>query len=214
MDSTEVPRATAMAGTDARNQGKAKAVKQKRCKVCRSEFQPTKPMQSVCGADCALSLAKSKRAKEEKVAKVKERKADAVKRESLKTRGDYIKEAQQAFNLFIRTRDRIAGYPCISSGLPLDWSGNNVDAGHFRSRGSAPHLRFDERNCHAQSKKENRYASGNVTGYRLGLIERIGLQAVEELEADHTPRRYSIDDLKEIKRVYAAKARELLRGMK
>ncbi len=83
-----------------------------------------------------------------------------VRKEALKSRGDHMREAQQAFNEFIRARDQAAGHHCISSGKPLDWSGNAVDAGHYRSVGSAPHLRFDERNCHAQSKQDNRFLLG------------------------------------------------------
>lgn len=158
---------------------------------------------------CALSLARSKRGKAEKVAMVKERRETKEKLETFKGRGYWIAQAQAAFNAYVRTRDRLAGHPCISSGKPLDWTGNAVDAGHYRSRGSAPHLRFDERNCHAQSKQENRYASGNVVGYRLGLIARIGLEAVEALESDQEPRKWSIDDLKAIKADYTAKVREL-----
>ena len=82
-------------------------------------------------------------------------------------------------------------------------------AGHYRSRGSAPHLRFNEDNVHAQRKQCNRYGSGNVVGYRLGLIERIGLEAVEALEADNAPRKYTAEDLKAIKADYTRKAREL-----
>jgi hypothetical protein len=156
-----------------------------------------------------MAYAVSANGKAKKVAKVKERKADKVQRDKLKTRGQWLAEAQAIFNTYIRLRDQKAGHSCISSGLALDWTGNNVDAGHYRSRGSAPHLRFDERNVHAQSKKENRYASGNVTGYRVGLIERIGPAAVDALESDQAPRRHSIDDLKQIKTTYAAKAREL-----
>jgi hypothetical protein len=114
-----------------------------------------------------------------------------------------------AFNQFIRLRDQIAGHACISSGRALDWSGNAVDAGHFRSVGSAPHLRFNEDNCHAQSKHDNQYKSGNAIDYRLGLIARIGLERVEALESDQTARRYTIDDLKRIKAEYGAKLREL-----
>lgn len=181
----------------------------KKCKVCRTEFAPTKPMQSVCSPSCALSLAASKRGKAEKVALVKERKADAVKREGMKSRGQCIAEAQAAFNGFIRARD--TGMPCICCGRTKDSSaiGGSWDAGHYRSRGSAPHIRFDERNCHAQLKQCNRYASGNVVDYRLGLIERIGLEAVEALESDQTPRKYSIDDLKAIKASYTAKMKQL-----
>jgi hypothetical protein len=184
-------------------------MKAKKCKVCKKIFAPQKMGQKVCSPECAISMAVSERGKAEKVAKVKERRADNEKREILKKRGDWMAEAQSAFNLFIRLRDRHAGHACISSGKQLDWAGNAVDAGHYRSRGSAPHLRFDERNCHAQSKHDNRYASGNVVGYRYGLIERIGLEAVRELETDQTPRKYTIDDLKAIKRKYMDKAKAL-----
>ena len=179
------------------------------CKVCRATYEPTKPMQTVCSTACALTLATSKRAKAVKAAQVKERRADAVKRDSMKSRGQLIAEAQAAFNQWVRLRDQLAGHCCISSGKPLDWSGNAVDAGHYRSRGSAPHLRFIESNCHAQSKHDNRYGAGNVVGYRLGLIERIGLEAVEALEADQEPRRYTADDLKQIKATYQAKTKAL-----
>ena len=142
--------------------------------------------------------------------KAKTERADTQRRkEAAKTRSDLMREAQMAFNAFIRLRDQLAGYPCISSGRPLDWSGNNVDSGHWRSVGSAPHLRFDERNCHAQSKHDNRYLAGNAVDYRIGLIARIGLDAVEALESDNTPRNYSTGDLRAIRDEYRAKLREL-----
>ncbi len=166
-------------------------------------------MQKVCDWGCALSLAISDRAKAEKRELAKEKRETRAKLIEKKGRGYWMAAAQKEFNTFIRLRDQLAGHPCISSGRPLNWTGNAVDAGHYRSRGSAPHLRFDERNCHAQSKQENRYASGNVVDYRLGLIARIGLEAVEALECDQEPRKWSIDDLKQIKATYAAKVRAL-----
>ncbi|MCS7668160.1 recombination protein NinG, partial [Pseudomonas aeruginosa] len=45
--------------------------------------------------------------------------------------------------------------------------------------------------------------------YRVGLIARIGLAAVEELEADNSVRKYTVEDLKAIKAHYRAKVREL-----
>ena len=180
---------------------------------CRQMFQPTRCGQNVCSFECAVAVgiiaaekAKSKREKAERIADLASRK---ILRLKLKTKGEWMKEAQAAFNSYIRLRDQLAGHPCISSGQPLDWSGNNVDAGHYRSRGSAPHLKFDERNCHAQSKKDNRYLSGNAVDYRIGLIARIGLEAVESLEADQTPRKYTIDELKAIKSHYVAKLKEM-----
>lgn len=186
-----------------------KSVNPKGCRVCGSLFAPVRAMQKVCGPMCALELGRAKRLKAEKTAQAQDKRETKAKLVKMKTRGQWIAETQAIFNTYIRLRDQLAGHPCISSGRPLDWSGNGVDAGHFRSRGSAPHLRFDERNCHAQSKQENRYASGNATGYRVGLIARIGLEAVEALEADQAPRKWSIDDLKSIKAEYAAKAKTL-----
>ena len=174
--------------------------------ACRETFVPQRMGQVACSPMCAVEVAKFKRAKEVK-------KADASKRQALKTRSDLVREAQAAFNAYIRVRDQLAGHPCISSGQPLDWSGNNVDAGHYRSTGAAPHLRFDERNCHAQSKKENRWLAGNAADYRIGLIARIGLAAVEALEADQSERKWSREELIEIRNRYRAKRRELLKGM-
>ena len=61
----------------------------------------------------------------------------------------------------------------------------------------------------AQAKRDNRYLSGNAVDYRLGLIARIGLAAVEELESDQESRKYSIAELKEIKAHYIAKLKQL-----
>ena len=186
-----------------------KQIKERTCKVCRVKFIPLKPLQVVCGLRCAQSYAWRVKTKTEVDQAKAERKEIKAKRESIKTRAQWMREAQTAFNQFIRLRDQLAGHPCISSGQPLDWSGNNVDAGHYRSRGSAPHLRFDERNCHAQSKKDNRYLSGNAVDYRIGLIARIGLEAVESLEADQTPKKYTIAELRAIKAHYVAKLKEM-----
>lgn len=191
-----------------------KPAKPKPCKnpACRASFVPQRLGQKVCSPKCGLAI---KHVNEEKARKSLDQvgRADIkVRKEALKSRGDHMREAQQAFNEYIRTRDQAAGHLCISSGKPLDWSGNAVDAGHYRSVGSAPHLRFDERNCHAQSKQDNRFLSGNAVDYRIGLIARIGQEAVDALEADQSVRKYTVDDIKAIKAKYRAKTRELKRG--
>jgi hypothetical protein len=132
-----------------------------------------------------------------------------ARKAALKTIPDLLKEAQREFNVYIRERDRLAGHPCISSGRILDWSGNNVDAGHYRSVGSAPHLRFDERNCHAQSKHDNQWKSGNAVDYRIGLIARIGLEAVEALEADNRIHKWTREELIAIRDKYRRLTKEL-----
>ena len=191
-------------------------IKPKKCKApgCGKPFKPTMTTQKVCSIACALAM--SKDSKVQKVAAraitKQARQELQERREKLKTKGDHLREAQQAFNAYIRERDRLAGYRCISSGRPLDWNGNAVDAGHYRSTGAAPHLRFDENNCHAQSKHDNRYLSGNVSDYRIGLIKRIGLEAVEALERDQSARRYTIEDLQAIKALYRQKLKDLRRA--
>ena len=189
----------------------------KKCPECGEKYQPTRQMQPCCdNMECKASYAirhieatrKRRRMQEMNVQKA-DRKVIKLKLDAIKPRGKLIAEADRAFCAYIRFRDQLAGYLCISSGKPLDWSGNNVDAGHYRSRGSAPHLRYDERNCHAQSKHDNRYISGNAVDYRIGLIARIGLAEVEALEADQKPRKYSNYDLIAIKAKYVAKLKAL-----
>lgn len=138
-----------------------------------------------------------------------ERAQDKVKREGMKTYPQLIRDAQKAFNQAVRLRDQIAGWSCISSGRPLDWSGNAVDCGHYRSTGSAPHLRFNFDNAHAQSKHDNQYKSGNAVDYRIGLIARIGLERVEALEANSTPRKWTHDELRAMKEDFQRLVRDL-----
>jgi hypothetical protein len=176
--------------------------RRRKCVVCAEVFKPQRIGQKVCGPECAKVQGRRETEKQERQ-ETRERKA------KLKTRSDWMKDAQNAFNAYVRARDQ--AQPCICCGKPLKDSdiGGGFDCGHYRSVGSAPHLRFDERNAHGQTKQCNRYGAGRAVDYRIGLIQRIGLAAVEALEADNTPRHYTIDDLKAIKAEYRAKLRAL-----
>ena len=184
-------------------------MKPKKCKVCRHDFTPTRPLQVVCSVPCAASLGRIRAGKQEKEAKRVERRRDAETRVRLKTKPQLTKEAQREFNKYVRLRD--AGKPCICCGQPLgiDEVGGAYDCGHYRSVGSAPHLRFDERNAHGQRKRCNRYGAGRAVEYRAGLIARYGLQFVESLEADQAPKHYTREDLINIRDTYRRKAKEL-----
>jgi len=181
--------------------------KPKACKTCRTEFIPRSMTHVCCSIRCSVDLARVKREQ-------KERKELAAAKLKLKTRRDFLADAQREFNRYIRVRD--AGKPCICCGKPLAAGsvGGAYDCGHYRSVGSAPHLRFHPDNAHAQNKQCNRWGAGRAVDYRLGLIARIGLEAVEVLEADQSPRHYSIDDLKQIKAEYARKRREMENNQK
>lgn len=186
-------------------------MKTRKCRACPNTFTQYQSFVTWCSPECGEVIAKKKVAKIKREEALKVRRADKVAKESFKRRADWMAEAQRAFNTYIRARD--AGKPCICCGKPQkahdSISGHNVDAGHYRSVGSAPHLRFVENNCHAQLVACNRWGAGRAVDYRLGLIARIGLEAVEALESDQTSRKYSIDDLKAIKKHYADLVKQL-----
>lgn len=166
-------------------------------------------MQTVCGPACAYEIVKRAAEKKAKQTQAAERKVDRAKREQQKTLPTLKKEAQREFNRYVRFRDW--GKPCICCNEPLGSSdiGGSYDAGHYRSVGSAPHLRFNEFNCHAQRKLCNRYGAGRAVDYRAGLLQRIGKDAVEALEADNSVRKYTREELAEIRDNYRKKAKEL-----
>jgi len=158
-----------------------------------------------------MQLARDRKAKVAECDRLDTVRKDRARKERLKSKRDWAKEAQAAFNAYIRARDK--GQPCICCGLPLSAGevGGRYDCGHYRSTGSAPHLRFHEDNAHAQRKQCNRWGAGRAVDYRLGLIERIGLARVEALEADQEPRKYTADELRAIRDLYRAKLRELVK---
>jgi hypothetical protein len=193
-----------------------RTTKPPKCKVCKAR---THAVGVLLHDDCIgewVRIIREKKAKsmERKLqeARRNERRRDKARKEELQTIPDLIRIAQREFNAYIRERDRLAGWPCISSGLPLDWAANSVDAGHYRSVGSASHLRFDERNCHAQSKRDNRYGAGRAVDYRIGLIGRIGLDAVEALEAINEPHKWTREELRQIAATYRQKLKDLKRS--
>jgi len=180
-------------------------MKLKTCKQCKTKFAPARPLQAVCGPMCGLERAKKTRLTAEK-------KQDRTKREALKTIPQLIKEAQVEFNAYIRERDKHQS--CISCGTPLpkEAVGGGFDCGHYRSTGSAAHLRYDERNAHGQCKQCNRWGAGRAVDYRIGLVARIGLASVEALESDNDPVKWDRDTLRQVKVIYRAKTRELKRN--
>ena len=181
-----------------------KPPKAKTCKVCKTLFAPERMGAKVCSPFCAMTFARSVNGKAEKIAAVKERKADAVKRATLKSRADWAREAQTEFNKWVRARD--AGKACISCGRH---HGGQNHAGHYLSVGARPELRYEPLNVHLQCAPCNTHLSGNAVLFRKGLIEKIGVELVEWLEGHHPTRHYTIDDLKNIKTYRAAKTRAL-----
>lgn len=182
----------------------AKAPRPKKCRMCREAFTPRKALQIVCSPACALLHARQKAERERKAIDKIERKAIREAKEKLKPRSAHMKEAQAAFNAWVRERD--VNEPCISCGRHHQ---GKYDAGHFRSVGSNPALRFEPLNCHKQCVPCNQHKSGNAIEYRIALVGRIGVDKVTWLEGPHAPKHYSIEELKAIKAKYRALVREM-----
>ena len=179
----------------------------RRCKTCRkkvpAESAFVTQLRAFCSFDCLQAFTKSEQGRKtiakSSLAETRERK------QKLKTKSDYLKEAQAAFNAYVRARDKDDA--CISCGNYVlnDQIGGGWDAGHYRSTGSAPHLRFHLWNCHKQCVKCNRFLSGNVAEYRKGLIRKIGIDKVMEIESDNQERRFDIEYLQRIKTIFTKK---------
>jgi hypothetical protein len=183
-----------------------KAPKLKKCRVesCGASFVPARLGQAVCSPACAILDAPKNLEKARKALDQFERKEIKVRKERLKSRADYLKDTQIAFNAWVRERD--AMLPCVSCGRHHQ---GKYDAGHYRTAGSNPALRFEPLNCHRQCSPCNTRLSGNIVNYRIELVKRIGAEKVEWLEGPHEPKKYTIEELKAMTAEYRAKTREL-----
>lgn len=157
-----------------------------------------------CCVSCAIAFSDSAREKKKAKDHALERAQHAKAKEAVKTRAQHLKEAQAAFNAVIRERDK--DLPCISCGR---YHEGKYDAGHYRSVGSSPELRFEPLNCWRQCVPCNRHKSGNAIDYRINLVKRIGLDKVEWLEGKHEPKRYTIEDVKALKAQFRAELRAM-----
>lgn len=171
--------------------------KSKKCKGCGDPFRPVRPLQKACSMHCAMILGKKKTAADEK-------KRDRVKRESLKTRAAWLKDAQTAVNAYVRVRDKLLG--CVSCDRPASWQGQ-WHASHFRSVGAASSLRFNLWNIHKSCSICNNWKSGNLSDYEPRLKEKIGANRVDWLRTQNRRAEYSIDYLRRLKRIFSKRTK-------
>ena len=176
-----------------------KKPKPKKCKVCKHQYTPFQTTQQVCGTICAIELAKIKR--QAKLDKEHRQRKRELKDNDRKFQ---VKKTQAIFNKYIRLRDKHKC--CVSCSRPL---GNKFDAGHYRSTGAFPELRFNELNTNSQCVHCNRHLRGNLVNYRINLIKKIGIKNAEWIEGPHEAQNYTIEDLKKLQELYKRKIKEL-----
>ena len=134
-----------------------------------------------------------------------EKKRIRKNKEELLTVQDWIKIAQQAFNAYIRERDK--NMNCISCDKPLK---GKYDAGHYYSAGGHYSLRFDEDNVHGQCVACNQHKHGNLQRYREGILKRLDARILDRLDKDsQETRKFTREELKDITEHYKNKLKEL-----
>jgi hypothetical protein len=185
-----------------------KPPKPKKCKVCKTTFIPSRSFEVWCSPDCAIAILKAKQEKAKAKATKERKRIDRARKEALKGKSDWAREAQAAVNSYVRLRD--AGKPCISCDKPDDGS-HQRHASHYRSVGACSALRFDLRNIYASCAQCNTMKSGNLLEYRIRLRARYGDERIEWLESQNGTKRYSIEYLKRLKKIFNKRVRRLQR---
>jgi len=190
-----------------------------RCLHCREYFAADSVLRLPAGSFCSLQhavdygRAKAQKARE-KAQKAKE-KAQAAEHKAQKVEFE-ANDIQHQHKLTQSTVNRLCllldqGKPCISCGRP-DQGGRMRNASHFKSRGANSFLRYDLRGLHASCVPCNLYQSGNIEGYRQGLIERYGNAIVEYLDTAPRVRAWTASELIQMRSEIAEEIRRLERG--
>lgn len=123
------------------------------------------------------------------------------------------KKAWGAFSRYIRARDcllttgNIEYGRCFTCNVLKEFK--ELQAGHFiDSRCNA--ILFEEDGVHSQCRQCNLFRAGNKDAYTPKMVELYGQARVDELYAlKHTTKEYSIEDYKNIERLYKTKFEDI-----
>jgi hypothetical protein len=181
----------------------------RKCGGCGEYFRPDRTFPGPvawCSPDCGLTVARKRVPAVKASQERQERKDHKEAKQRIKTRSEWLKQAQYAVNAYVRERDR--GLPCVSGDKPDDGS-HQRHASHYRSVKACSVLRFDPRNIYSSCAQCNTHLSGNLIEYRIRLVRRKGLAEVEWLESQNGIVRYTIDDLRTIRDDYRAKLKSM-----
>lgn len=183
----------------------------KNCPHCLGKLETGQRIHQAC-IDPWLEAQQAKKeradAKAARMAAKVERASIKARKEAIKTLADLKREAQTAMNRWI-VQVRDADKPCISCGRHHQ---GQWHAGHYLSRGSAPQHALNPMNVWKQCAPCNTYLHGNLIQYRVRLIELIGLEAVEAMENDNAPHKWTRERLIDVRDTYRAKLKDIQKG--
>jgi hypothetical protein len=154
-----------------------------------------------CGFDHAVEYAQNKR---DRIKAKESARLHRIKKEAVRPLKWYADKAREACHGYIRERDKFDN--CISCGRDHD---GQYHAGHYKPSAVNALLRYNEQNIHKQCAPCNSHKSGNLTEYRKRLVIKIGEAAVIELEQNNEVKRWTKEELIEIRRHYQQKLKEL-----
>lgn len=183
-----------------------------KCPHCKGKLEAGQRIHPACIEGYADAQAEKAKRTAEKKARAEAKVQRASIKKSLirlRTLSEWKAIAQKETNSLVILRDK--DLPCISCGRVHSevWH-----AGHYRSRGSAPHLALDLRNIHKQCPQCNMHLHGNLIEYRKGLVQRMGESFVIELEGDQVSRKYTKHDMEFIAQERRQQKKELEREQK
>ncbi len=184
-----------------------------RCPHCKAKLDTGQRIHPACIDGYAeAQAAKAERAKAKKArADAKVERAEARRRkEAIKPRAKWLAECQAIVNRYVRLRALARGEGCYTCGAtPEQKFGGTYDAGHFRSVGSAPHLRYWMPQIKLQCIPCNRHKGGMPMAFRQHLVRDHGEDWVTRLEAIQHVAKFDVDYLKRLKAVITKKVRRL-----
>lgn len=177
-------------------------------------------VQSWCSSECQFAHAMALRDKARQ-AKEKQEKRDINRRKKERRESSIkwqIARTQEAFNEMIRLLDKDEG--CIVHGHMMCGLESEWHAGHFLSRASHSHLRFDPRNCMKQCGSSNsgteKYPGiqGSIRQrFEEGIVRRFGMEHLIWLKAYHPDKKWSKDELERMRESFKEEVRRLRSGL-
>lgn len=190
-----------------------------KCTGCKSRFPAEGMISTPAGKfhdkQCMMKYAygnKDKLVKKGRTIKAniekEERRELKRRKEKLKPMSAHYDKLQELVNQWI-VHVRDVGKPCFTCGTTNP--SIKYDAGHYRTRKSAPEIRFEPKNIHKQcSVNCNQHGSGMRKEYRDKIVEVYGQDTLDWLDGPHPRLKDQLPDMDAVN-VEIARYRKLLR---
>jgi len=192
----------------------------KKCRVCKSKFEPFSSLAVACSQSCAIKHVRAEAEKKEA------KKGRQARKERLEFNRRNIpwqhEQCKTSFNR-MRVQEELQWFAergmqpeCISCGKQnMDWC-----CGHLKTVGAQSGLRYDRANTFIQCNKYcNQSLSGNLSGnkntrgYLAGLMERFGEvragEIIDYCKSKTEPMKWDWQEMEAWRKSWNEKTREL-----